>query len=70
MQYFIIPVVCTVSLRPGEMKKLQHINVFITTAIWSVWAYIWMYIVLSVSGGRCNVGSLRIAASSVCVPCS
>jgi hypothetical protein len=38
-----------VHLSVGEFRKLEHIYVFITTALWSVWAYIWMFIVLAVS---------------------
>eukprot|EP00983_Pelagomonas_calceolata_P118634 1160526-Pelagomonas_calceolata.AAC.9 len=44
-------VVQAVSVKPlavsCEFRKLEHIYVFICTAIWSVWAYIWMFLALS-----------------------
>lgn len=47
-QYFLIPGICTAALQPGEFKKLEHLAVFVLTATWSVWAYIWMYIVFAI----------------------
>mmetsp|Transcript_8922 Transcript_8922/g.24087 ORF Transcript_8922/g.24087 Transcript_8922/m.24087 type:complete len:863 (+) Transcript_8922:104-2692(+) len=46
--YFLIPGICTAALPAGEFRKLEHIYVFICTAIWSVWAYIWMFLALSI----------------------
>lgn len=32
----------------GEYKKIDDVGVFVTTSIFSVWAYVWMFIVLKV----------------------
>lgn len=32
----------------GEVKKIDDVGVFFTTSLFSVWAYIWMFIVLNV----------------------
>ena len=46
---FIITAVC-VSVLPGEdVRRIKHLRVFAFTATCSVFAYVWMYIILSVS---------------------
>ena len=46
---FIITAVC-VSVLPGEdVRRIRHLRVFAFTASCSVGAYVWMYIILSVS---------------------
>ncbi|WIA36038.1 hypothetical protein OEZ86_007397 [Tetradesmus obliquus] len=41
----MICAVCTVALPTGVVKHVKHLRVFITTAIISMWAYIWMLVV-------------------------
>jgi len=46
---FMITAVC-VSVLPGEeVRRIKHLRVFAFTATCSVFAYVWMYIILSVS---------------------
>ncbi|KAM7117517.1 sodium/calcium exchanger 1 isoform 3-T3 [Ciconia maguari] len=33
----------------GEIRKIKHLRVFFVTAAWSIFAYTWLYIILSVS---------------------
>mmetsp|Transcript_22463 Transcript_22463/g.58652 ORF Transcript_22463/g.58652 Transcript_22463/m.58652 type:complete len:864 (+) Transcript_22463:1727-4318(+) len=46
--YFLIPGICSAALPAGHFRKLEHVYVFICTALWSVWAYVWVFLVLSV----------------------
>uniref|UniRef100_A0A7S0WQC5 Calx-beta domain-containing protein n=1 Tax=Chlamydomonas leiostraca TaxID=1034604 RepID=A0A7S0WQC5_9CHLO len=46
--FFVISAVCTLSLKNGEFKRIEQFRVFICTAVWSIWAYIWMYLVYKV----------------------
>ncbi|XP_052828046.1 sodium/calcium exchanger 2 isoform X6 [Octopus bimaculoides] len=41
----MITSVCISSLPNDKVKKIKTFGVFITTSVWSLWAYIWMYIV-------------------------
>ncbi|XP_056020515.1 sodium/calcium exchanger 3-like isoform X18 [Ostrea edulis] len=38
----IITSVCVVSVGNGETKSIKEFGVFLLTAIWSLWAYIWL----------------------------
>ncbi|KAG1658789.1 hypothetical protein FOA52_011731 [Chlamydomonas sp. UWO 241] len=42
---FAITAVCTVSLKAGEFRKIEHFKVFMWTTTWSMWAYLWLWIV-------------------------
>lgn len=42
----IISSVCIVSIEPGETKRIKEFGVFVVTATWSMWAYIWMLLVV------------------------
>lgn len=41
----MIAAVCTLALPIGTIKRIQHMRVFVTTAVISLWAYVWMLIV-------------------------
>lgn len=41
--------ICIGSLPDGETKRIQDLGVFCTTALFSLLAYVWLYIVLAVS---------------------
>ena len=45
----IITSICVVSLDKGETKKVREFGVFIFTAIVSMWAYVWMLVVVKYS---------------------
>lgn len=42
----MITSVCISSLNENTVKKIKEFGVFATTSIWSLWAYIWMYLVI------------------------
>ena len=42
----IITAICTVSIEKGEIRRIKNFKVFLTTAAYSIFAYIWLYIVL------------------------
>ncbi|KAJ4930228.1 hypothetical protein JOQ06_019234 [Pogonophryne albipinna] len=45
---FIIIAICVHVVPENEVRKVKHLRVFFVTASWSVFAYIWLYIILSV----------------------
>lgn len=50
---FIIMAISIMSVPMGEVRKIKHLRVFIVTAIWSIFAYVWLFMILSViSPGR------------------
>ncbi|KHJ43510.1 sodium/calcium exchanger 1 [Trichuris suis] len=46
---FMILAICVVAIPRNEVRKQLHLNVFLVTAIWSIFAYIWLYVILAVS---------------------
>ena len=46
---FMITALCVSVLPPGEVRRIKHLRVFAFTATCSVFAYVWMYIILKVS---------------------
>jgi len=42
----IITAVCVMSVPTGEVKSIKELGVFVVTSIWSIWAYIWMLLVV------------------------
>ncbi len=42
----IITAVCILSVPSPDVKRIQEVGVFILTSIWSIFAYIWMIIVI------------------------
>ncbi|XP_007545927.1 solute carrier family 8 member 4a [Poecilia formosa] len=45
---FIIIAICVYVVPESETRKIKHLRVFFVTAAWSVFAYIWLYLILSV----------------------
>lgn len=45
---FVIIALCVVVIPDGQVRKIKHLRVFFVTASWSVFAYVWMYLILSV----------------------
>lgn len=45
---FIITAICIVSVPRNEAKRVRRLRVYIITSFWSIFAYIWVYLVISV----------------------
>ncbi len=46
---FVIIALCVYVIPDGEVRKIKHLSVFFVTATWSVFAYIWLYVILAVT---------------------
>lgn len=57
---FVIIALCVYVVPDGETRKIKHLRVFFVTAAWSIFAYIWLYLILSVfSPGEVEVRTDR-----------
>ncbi|XP_047512935.1 sodium/calcium exchanger 3 isoform X2 [Pieris napi] len=45
---FVIIAICVFVIPDGEVRKIKHLRVFLVTASWSVFAYVWLYLILAV----------------------
>ena len=45
---FIIISICVYTIPDGEVRRIKHLHVFFVTASWSVFAYLWMYLIIAV----------------------
>ncbi|XKL68835.1 hypothetical protein PGB90_006604 [Kerria lacca] len=45
---FVIIALCIYVVPDGEVRKIKHLTVFFVTAFWSIFAYIWLYLILAV----------------------
>ncbi|XP_007561947.1 sodium/calcium exchanger 3 isoform X1 [Poecilia formosa] len=45
---FVIIGLCVSVIPQGEVRKVKHLRVFFVTAGWSIFAYIWLYMILAV----------------------
>ncbi|XP_034041002.1 sodium/calcium exchanger 1b isoform X2 [Thalassophryne amazonica] len=45
---FVIIGLCVYVVPDGETRKVKHLRVFFVTATWSIFAYIWLYLILAV----------------------
>nr|CAD7200808.1 unnamed protein product [Timema douglasi]CAD7410971.1 unnamed protein product [Timema poppensis] len=45
---FVIIAICVIVIPDGEVRKIKHLRVFFVTATWSVFAYVWLYLILAV----------------------
>ncbi|XP_041122424.1 sodium/calcium exchanger 3 [Polyodon spathula] len=67
---FVIIAICVSVIPQGETRKIKHLRVFFVTAAWSIFAYIWLYMILAVFSP--NVvqiweGLLTLAFFPICV---
>ncbi|KAM6960982.1 sodium/calcium exchanger 3 [Aplochiton taeniatus] len=67
---FVIIGLCVSVIPEGEVRKVKHLRVFFITAAWSIFAYIWLYMILAVFSP--NVvqiweGLLTLAFFPICV---
>ncbi|KFM66399.1 Sodium/calcium exchanger 3, partial [Stegodyphus mimosarum] len=44
---FVIIAICVWSIPSDEHRKIKHLRVFFVTMTWSVFAYIWLYLILT-----------------------
>jgi len=53
---FMIIGLCQYVIPDDEVRKIKHLRVFFVTATWSVFAYIWLYLILgTISPGKVEV---------------
>lgn len=45
---FVVIAVCVYVIPAGESRKIKHLRVFFVTASWSIFAYVWLYLILAV----------------------
>ncbi|XP_039525484.1 solute carrier family 8 member 4b [Pimephales promelas] len=45
---FVIIGICIYVVPDGERRKVKHLRVFFVTAAWSMFAYVWLYLIISV----------------------
>uniref|UniRef100_A0A3Q3JNM4 Calx-beta domain-containing protein n=1 Tax=Monopterus albus TaxID=43700 RepID=A0A3Q3JNM4_MONAL len=45
---FVIIGICVWTIPKDQSRKIKHLRVFFITAFWSIFAYIWLYLILSV----------------------
>ncbi|KAM9468795.1 sodium/calcium exchanger 2b isoform 2-T2 [Clarias gariepinus] len=67
---FVIIGLCVWVIPNGEVRKIKHLRVFFITAFWSIFAYIWLYLILAViSPGIVEVWEALVTLSlfPVCV---
>ncbi|XP_056891884.1 sodium/calcium exchanger 1a isoform X1 [Takifugu flavidus] len=46
---FVIIGLCVSIIPEGQTRKVKHLRVFFVTAIWSIFAYTWLYMILAVT---------------------
>jgi len=46
---FVIIGLCVSVIPEGEVRSIKHLRVFFITASWSVFAYLWLYIIIAVT---------------------
>ncbi|KAG1972685.1 sodium/calcium exchanger 1b isoform X1 [Pimephales promelas] len=67
---FVIIGICVYVVPDGELRKVKHLRVFFVTATWSIFAYLWLYLILAViSPGIVQVweGLLTLFFFPICV---
>ncbi|XP_037533621.1 sodium/calcium exchanger 2b [Nematolebias whitei] len=45
---FVIIGICVWVIPDGQSRKIKHLRVFFITAFWSIFAYIWLYLILAI----------------------
>jgi solute carrier family 8 (sodium/calcium exchanger) len=44
---FVIIAICIMSIPTGEIRRIRHLRVFFVTTAWSIFAYIWLWAIVS-----------------------
>nr|CAX73975.1 solute carrier family 8 (sodium-calcium exchanger), member 2 [Schistosoma japonicum] len=45
---FVIIGVCIIVVPDGQIRRIKHLSVFFITSSWSLFAYLWMYLIIAV----------------------
>ncbi|CAH8453604.1 unnamed protein product [Schistosoma mattheei] len=45
---FVIIGVCIIVVPDGQVRRIKHLSVFFITSSWSLFAYLWMYLIIAV----------------------
>lgn len=45
---FVIIGVCVLVIPDGESRRIKQLGVYFVTALWSIFAYVWLYLILAV----------------------
>ncbi|XP_078592714.1 sodium/calcium exchanger 3-like isoform X1 [Branchiostoma floridae x Branchiostoma japonicum] len=67
---FVIIAICVQVIPDGEVRRIKHLRVFIVTASWSLFAYLWLFLILAVISPRVVdvwEGIVTLAFFPVCV---
>ncbi|MED6295113.1 hypothetical protein CHARACLAT_028081 [Characodon lateralis] len=56
---------CVSVIPDGKSRKIKHLRVFFITAFWSIFAYIWLYLILAVISP--GIVENRIASKATCL---
>ncbi|EPQ02484.1 Sodium/calcium exchanger 2 [Myotis brandtii] len=65
---FVVIAVCVYVIPAGESRKIKHLRVFFVTASWSIFAYVWLYLILAVfSPGVVQVSTARGHRLGACI---
>lgn len=46
--FFAILAACILIPRNGTIKRVANFGVFLVELVWSIWAYVWLFIVFAV----------------------
>jgi solute carrier family 8 (sodium/calcium exchanger) len=46
---FVITSLCVFVIPNGEVRRIKHLRVFFITATWSIFAYLWLYVIIAMS---------------------
>lgn len=46
---FVITGLCVLVIPDGEVRRIKHLRVFFITASWSIFAYLWLYVIIAIS---------------------
>ncbi|KER33411.1 hypothetical protein T265_00721 [Opisthorchis viverrini] len=44
---FVIIGICVLVIPEGEVRRIKHLSVFFITASWSIFAYLWLYLIIA-----------------------
>lgn len=42
----VITAICVIAIEPGKVSRIKNFKVFLTTTVYSIFAYLWLYVVL------------------------
>lgn len=45
---FVIVGLCVLVIPDGESRQIKQLGVYLVTAFWSIFAYVWLYLILAI----------------------